>query len=705
MPFSLFSQSFLSGIVRDKSKAEILGANIYFKSVPNKGTTTDFNGEFSIKIDDNSKVLVISFIGYQAKEILLSSIDMNEKLLVVLQENTENLDEVIVAARDPISEKFSVVRMHKLEIYLNPLSQGDPLKAITAIPASTNTDETANPSLRGSSSGRSRVILNGVPVYNPVRASQLNNQGFFSLFNPEIIERQYVYASNPPLTYGNTSAGLVDIQTINSLESNQLQLSSSLANEGLMLLHSFRKDTSFIQIYGNYQFSDAYISLQKKSLPNVKSFTTKDMGVNFHTKIGRSVEFNSFNYLIDEEFDGIYKTTFYNNDIATKNKRFFSVNNLKLYTRKGTFSLNSGFNTEKQNFMSGNMKSDNSTKQIFTSLNFKSPLSEMFNYQFGVSHDYQINKFVSKVPVNYYDVSEKSPTYDKNTDIENNIIETYAYVSFDINELLSVSSGIRSCIPVNDQDYYLSSQLSLKFNIDNRQNLLLSGGRYYNYSIPNYFSQKYSLLSSKQVAMDYTYDNSTMLAKAALYYKQEKGDLTNELYLNIDKTETFGAEIYLEQYFCNFFKFTFANSFIKQRITIDKKEYKGSNDFKYFIKTSIQYNNPALFSLSAMFTTRPGTYYTPVVGSILDSKVGVFKPIISDDLYSSQYDAYARFDISLSKYIHFKENAFIVFATLNNVINAKNEKTILYNSSYTKSDFSYFQLRTIYFGVILHLNY
>jgi len=65
---------------------------------------------------------------------------------------------------------------------LSPVSQGDPLKAITILPASTTTNETANPSLRGSSADRTRVILNGVPIYKPVRASQLNNQGFSQSF-------------------------------------------------------------------------------------------------------------------------------------------------------------------------------------------------------------------------------------------------------------------------------------------------------------------------------------------------------------------------------------------------------------------------------------------------------------------------------------------------------------------------------------------
>ena len=97
---------------------------------------------------------------------------------------------------------------HNDTSYTNPLAAGDALKAITILPSSTNTDETANPALRGSSADRTRIMFNGVPIYSPVRNSQLNGLGNFSLFNTEMIHNMYVYASNPPLTFGNTSAGL-----------------------------------------------------------------------------------------------------------------------------------------------------------------------------------------------------------------------------------------------------------------------------------------------------------------------------------------------------------------------------------------------------------------------------------------------------------------------------------------------------------------
>jgi hypothetical protein len=300
IPLLSFSQKEIRGIVKNRNGEPVFAANVYLKSNPQKGTTTDFDGEFVLNNITAKDTLVISFTGYETKEVSLNGIEYNKTLVVVLQDDIQSLETVLITAKDPISEKFSVVKMKMLQdVYLNPVSQGDPLKAISILPASTITNETANPSLRGSSADRTRVTLNGVPIYKPVRASQLNNQGFFSLFNPEIINKQYVYASNPPLTYGNTSAGLVEIQTINNLDKNQLQLSASLASVGFMISQKIKKDISFVQVYGNYQFSDIFVDIQEEKLPNIKKFNTWDAGINFHRKIGKKATFNSYNYFID----------------------------------------------------------------------------------------------------------------------------------------------------------------------------------------------------------------------------------------------------------------------------------------------------------------------------------------------------------------------------------------------------------------------
>lgn len=417
------------------------------------------------------------------------------------------MQEVIIEAKDPISEQFSVTKMDKLDVYLNPVSQGDPLKAITILPASTNTDETANPSLRGSSPDRSRVILKGIPIYNPVRASNISNhQGFFSLFNPEVMDNMYVYASNPPLTYGNTSAGMVEIKTKQNLTSNQLQFSTSLASTGLFLSQNIKKDTSFVQVYGNYQFSDAFVGIQKDKLPSIKNFYNTDVGINFHTNIGKKGEFNSFNYFIDESFNGTNQSFTYRGDLATSKKRIFTVNNLKYFFQEGVFSINSGTNKSTQDFEFGNLNSNQNTRQVYTSIYYRWYILENTNLQFGVSHDYHQNKFKDSIPTFYYALSPNSPVNLSKTDIDNHILEAYLYTNWDINDKFSFSSGMRSNFPIENQEFYFSSQLGLKYQINKKQRILLSGGRYHNYSIPNFYAKSYNLLASRQAALDYSYD-------------------------------------------------------------------------------------------------------------------------------------------------------------------------------------------------------
>lgn len=701
-----YSQTQIKGIVKNRKEEFVFAANVFLKSKPENGTTTDFDGEFTLKINDKNDTLIVSFIGYEKEEISLKSLDLNKLIVVVLKSNAQMLEEVLINAKDPISEKFSVVKMTMIkDVYLNPVSQGDPLKAITILPASTTINETANPSLRGSSADRTRVVLNGVPIYKPVRASQLNNQGFFSLFNPEIISKQYVYASNPPLTYGNTSAGLVEIQTIQKMNKNQLQLSASLGSTGFMLSQKIKKDVSFIQIYGNYQFSDAFVGIQKEKLPNIKRFNTWDSGINFHKKLGNKAEFNSYNYFIDENFNGTSEKFTFKGDVKTDKRRIFTVNNLKFYSKKGVLSINSGANTSKQHFKFGNIYSEQKTSLIYTSIDYKWHLLENTNLQFGFSHDFHKHKFNDSIPTYYYALSPNAPNDYKHTAIHNHILEIYLYNNWDINEKFTFSSGMRSNIPVDNQKYYFSSQLGLKYRINNKQSFLLSGGKYYNYSIPSYYSKKYNLLSSYQIALDYSYERKNTLLKAATYFKNETGEQSVNTFFRTDKTNTFGIEFFIEQNFYRFFKFTLANSYIDQKTTIDKKDYHGFKDFNYLLKATIQYNNPKLFSIALTYTSRPGTFYNNISGSIFDSQTGFYEPIFSENLYSKQYKNYNRFDISLSKYIRFKNNAIIAYLSLNNLLDVKNENQVQYNADYSRKHFDDYQYRTVYFGLVWQLNY
>ena len=623
-----------------------------------------------------------------------------------MSENPQALTDIILSARDPISEQFSVKKMDRLrDVYLNPFAQGDFLKAITQLPISTNSDETANPSLRGSSPDRSRVALNGVPIYNPVRATNLNNQGFFSLFNTEIIQNEYVYASNPPLTYGNTTAGLIEIQTSNILESNQLQFSIGLLNTGFLWSQKLNKDSSFIQIYSNYLFSDAFVSIQKKKLPDIKNFYTKDAGLNYHAQLNKKIEFNSYSYFMDETFKGFSEQFSFRGIVNSKNRRFFVVNNLKFVFKAGILSINNGISRSNRHYDYGILNSKQRERQVYASIDFKRIINKNINIQIGASYDSHNNTFDDRIPTYFYALSNGSPFNLDKRFIQNSNLENYLFSRWDLADSFFLFAGIRSNFLQRNQKFYMSSQMGLKFKMNGKQSFSLSGGTYYNYSIPNFSFKEYNLLSSSQMALDYNYKSQKTLVKAAGYFKKELGGQESNFFLKVDNIKTFGLEFFMEHQFNQNFKFSFSNSYVDQKITIYDKKYNGQMDFNFFIKSSIQYINSNSFSTTLSYLSRPGIPYTSISGSTYEPVNRTYIPNFSNDFFDSQYGNYHRLDLSLSRFFQLKKNAMIVFLSLNNILNLKNDKTVQYNFDYSLKSFESYQLRSLYFGMVFQLGY
>lgn len=70
----------------------LIGAAVYLKDNPSLGTVTDFEGKFSIEVEENS-TLVFSYTGYMEKEVLVTE---DTKLDIVLELDVEQLEEVVV---------------------------------------------------------------------------------------------------------------------------------------------------------------------------------------------------------------------------------------------------------------------------------------------------------------------------------------------------------------------------------------------------------------------------------------------------------------------------------------------------------------------------------------------------------------------------------------------------------------------------------
>ena len=91
---ALFSQSTssVSGTVLDSDNIPLAGASVVLKGTTT-GTQTDFDGNFSLDKVPSNGTLVISYIGYAAKEV---SVANQKQITITLQEDAQSLDEVVV---------------------------------------------------------------------------------------------------------------------------------------------------------------------------------------------------------------------------------------------------------------------------------------------------------------------------------------------------------------------------------------------------------------------------------------------------------------------------------------------------------------------------------------------------------------------------------------------------------------------------------
>ena len=94
----------VNGIVSGEDGA-LPGVSVVEKGTSN-GSTTDFDGNFSLSVSNSDAVLVFSYLGYQTVEMSASSSFMNITLLPDLDE----LDEVIIVGYG--TQKREIGRAH-----------------------------------------------------------------------------------------------------------------------------------------------------------------------------------------------------------------------------------------------------------------------------------------------------------------------------------------------------------------------------------------------------------------------------------------------------------------------------------------------------------------------------------------------------------------------------------------------------------------
>ena len=689
----------LKGHVYDVQGNPLFAVNTYLLKHNTTGTVTDFEGQFALKLSGNDLIekdtLVFSFIGYKLQRIPLNSIDFNDSLNIVLVESAQTLNAVVVEGRKSISREFSIKEMDRMKIYLNPLASADPLKALASLPSSTNTSETANPELRGSDANRTRVLLNGVPISNPVRNSQINGIGFFSLFNTALLKSELVYPSNPPLIYGNTSAGMVDLETEDKLESNTYQLTASLASTGLCVSQRIN-DRNFVQLYGNLMFSGGLLYINPPVQKQLKGFTSNDAGINFHSVLSGNLSFNFYNYVVSESSEVLLNLFTWQDMARARTTRDFTVVNVKYQKQNHYVWFNLGTNFSHSRFTFGNMKSVGSQQQLYLSISYKYLFSDQISMQAGMSNEYGNYRYKDDFPAYYYALSPASPSFHVDTTLTHNLPEAYLYLRWKPIQKIIWGFGIRKNLkqPTNKSPGYLSLQTNLRYNFLPDHSLLFSAGKYHSTPEPNYQVREFRFLSANQFSLEYLFETRKTNISLAAYCKYETGDAMG--YRKIK-----GFEIFLEHYVFRNLKASLSNTFLNADFGTQDRFYTNRDKPGYFSVATLSYYNTKLFNASLSWSNRQGMAFTPVHSAVYNPEVDFYQPLYNTASKPEKFENYNTFNLSVSKMLALGKSNLIAFFSIFNLLNTSNQENVVYTRDYSDCTFEYYQKRSIYFGMVL----
>ncbi|MEH6407795.1 MAG: SusC/RagA family TonB-linked outer membrane protein [Leeuwenhoekiella sp.] len=208
-------QQIIKGKVTDANGLPLPGATVIEQGTSN-GTTTDFDGNFDLKLSGTSTILEISFVGFTTKTVQATPGTFQE---IMLQDNVNALNEVVVTALG-IKREEKRLGFSQATIQSDNLSQTMPtnwssglkgkVAGLNIVSAGSGPLNSQQITLRGNNSlnpngNNALIVVDGVPVNN-----EMTTSGSSSAYTGD----------DSPIDYGNaiSDLNLDDIESVTVLK-------------------------------------------------------------------------------------------------------------------------------------------------------------------------------------------------------------------------------------------------------------------------------------------------------------------------------------------------------------------------------------------------------------------------------------------------------------------------------------------------------
>ncbi len=227
-------QRVLKGLVVDDNSLPLPGASVLIKGT-SKGAVTDFNGNFKLQVATTPTDLVISYIGFETKEV---TVNQSDSIRVVLTPSLNALDQVVITALG-IKREEKKLGYSQATVQSSDLAQTMPnnwssglkgkVAGLNITSAASGPINSQSIQLRGNNSldpngNDALIVVDGVPIN-----SQMTTSGSSTAYG----------GADSPIDYGNGISNLstLDIKSVTVLKGpGATALYGSRAANGVLII-------------------------------------------------------------------------------------------------------------------------------------------------------------------------------------------------------------------------------------------------------------------------------------------------------------------------------------------------------------------------------------------------------------------------------------------------------------------------------------
>jgi len=428
----------ISGTIKDNATGEtLIGASVRIKELPQKGTSTNSYGFYSITIPEGDYTLIYTYIGYEttSKQVSLHKNQVIDMMLAP----SNTLKEVVIGSNRPnndqvLSPEMGVEKLNMAQINSVPVVFGekDILKTITLMPGVKSGGEgNTGFYVRGGASDQNLILLDEAPVYN---ASHLF--GFFSTFNSDAIKDVTLYKGGMPAEYGGRLSSVLDVKMYDgNAKDFTVQGGLGLIASRIKVEGPIDSGKGSFMVSARRTYIDLFLKASSDSSVKGSSLYFYDLNAkaNYHFDSNNAVFLSGY---FGKDVIGLKNTFGTNWGNTTGTIRFNHIFSSKLFSN--TSLIYSNYNYVIQSYQTD--QSFKATSKI-TDLNFK----EDFQYSASDSHHIKFGVNVLHHSIEPGDISSPADNVNAQSVQQRYGLESAAYVSDDwkISDRLNILYGVR----------------------------------------------------------------------------------------------------------------------------------------------------------------------------------------------------------------------------------------------------------------------